>query len=484
MLPTHPNRIHPETRILMHKKTDMRQQHFYILCIVFAGFLASCKVGGDFSRPAVNQTPASYPQSAAAYDSISAIKWFELYQDTVLQRLIKTTLDSNRNLMSAAARMEESREIAGIVKANLYPSFGYQLSAGGGEAGQEAQKVAGGIDKGAIKTYATLNWEIDLWGKISHANRAAYNQYLGDIEFRNGLIVSLVAEVSQLYFLLRDLDNRLLIAERTLESRREGTRIITERFNKGYVSEVDKLQAEQQEALAAVTIPNFRRQIITVENALRVLMGMGPGPISRGVTLYQQTVSPEIPEGLPSQLLERRPDIREAERRLESQFNYIGVAKANLYPSLSLTGLLGFASPQLSSLLGAGGFVANGFAGIVGPLFEFNKNKRRVRAEEYRTKQLAYQYEQTILNAFADVDNALAQYRTYDQEHKIRQLQVIAARKALELTQAKYDFGYSSYYEVLIQQNYLFDAELAESTTLQQKINSIVFLYKSLGGGW
>lgn len=462
----------------------MRPLHYYILFVALAGIAGSCKVGGEFSKPAVPQTPAAYPQSAYTYDSISAIKWFELYQDTVLQRLIRSTIDSNRNLMTAAYRIEESREIAGIVKANLYPSFGYQLSAGGGQAGQEAQKVAGGIDKGAIQAYGTLNWEIDLWGKIRHANIAAYNQYLGDIENRNALLVSLVAEVSQLYFLLRDLDNRLMIAERTLESRKEGTRIITERFNKGYVSEVDKLQAEQQEALAAVTIPNFKRQIITVENALRVLMGMGPGPVSRGQTLYQQTVSPDIPEGLPSQLLERRPDIREAERRLESQFNYIGVAKANLYPSLSLTGLLGFASPQLSTLLGSGGFVANGFAGLVGPIFEFNRNKRRIRVEEYRTRQLMYQYEQTVLNAFADVDNALAQYRTYDQEHKIRQAQVLAARKALELTQAKYDFGYSSYYEVLIQQNYLFDAELAESTTLQQKINAIVFLYKSLGGGW
>ena len=412
------------------------------------------------------------------------IKWFELYGDTVLQRLIRTTLDSNRNLMTASYRIEESREIAGIVKANFYPAFGYQLSAGGGQAGQEAQKVAGGFDKGVFKTYATLNWEIDLWGKIRHANIAAYNQFLGDIENRNALVVSLVAEVSQLYFLLCDLDNRLMIARQTLESRKEGTRIITERFNKGYVSEIDKLQAEQQEALAAVTIPNFQRQIVTVENAIRVLMGMGPGPISRGQNLYQQTVSPDIPEGLPSQLLERRPDIREAERRLEAQFNYIGVAKANLYPSLSLTGLLGFASPQLSSLLGSGGFVANGFAGIVGPIFEFNRNKRRIRVEEYRTKQLAAQYEQTVLNAFADVDNALAQYRTYDQEHKIRHEQVMAAQKALQLVQARYDFGYSSYYEVVIQQNLLFDAELAESTTLQQKINSIVFLYKSLGGGW
>lgn len=470
--------------MLMHKLVDMRLLQVYLCCMLVAGYFASCKVGGEFTKPVVHQSPASYPQSSTAYDTLSSVRWFELYQDTVLQRLIRTTLDSNRNLLTAANRVEEAREIAGIVKTNLYPSFGYQLSAGGGEAGIDAQKVAGGLDKGAFKTYATLNWELDLWGKLRYMNQAAYQDFLTDVENRNALIVSLVAEVAQLYFILCDLDNRMKIAERTLAARRESTRIIAERFSKGYVSEIDKLQAEQQEALAAVTIPNFRRQIITTENAIRVLMGMAPGSIPRGQALYEQQVSPDIPEGLPSQLLERRPDIRSAERRLEAQFNYIGVAKANLYPSFSLTGLLGFASPQLSTLIGGSGFVANGFANVVGPIFQFNRNKRRVRVEEYRTKQLAYQYEQVCLQAFSDVDNALAQYRTFSEEYDIRHAQVLAARKSLELTQARYDFGYSSYYEVLIQQNYLFDAELAESTTLQQKINAIVFLYKSLGGGW
>ncbi|HSR38729.1 MAG TPA: TolC family protein, partial [Phnomibacter sp.] len=274
------------------------------------------------------------------------------------------------------------------------------------------------------------------------------------------------------------------IARRTLAARQESTRIITERFAKGYVAEVDKLQAEQQEALAAVTIPAFERQIITIENSMRILMGMGPGRIPRGQTLYQQQISPEIPAGLPSQLLLRRPDIREAERRLEAEFNRIGVAKASLYPSLNLTGLLGFASPSLTTFLGTSGFVANGFANLVGPIFQWGQNKRRIRITEYRTEQAFRSYEQTVLTAFGDVDNALAQYRTYSQEYEVRHQLVMAARKALELTEAKYNYGYSSYYEVLIQQNYLFDAELAESTTLQQKINSLVFLYKSLGGGW
>lgn len=440
-------------------------------------------VGGKYSPQEMPQVSAQFPQDSLPVDSLPLISWWEVYQDTVLQRLIRTTLDNNRNLMEAAMRIEEAREIAGLVKVNLYPSFGYQASAGGGQAGSEAQKVSGGFDQGVIQTYATMSWEIDLWGKLRHANEATYQAYLAETEYRNGLVVSLVGETAQLYLLLRDLDNRLAIAERTLISRRESTRIITDRFNQGYVSEIDKLQAEQQEYVVEASIQSLKRQIVITQNALKVLMGEAPGQLPRGESLYAQNL-PEIPPGLPSELLLRRPDIRAAERDVESQFNRIGVAKANLYPSISLTGLLGFASPQLSTLISDGGFVANGFAGIMGPIFEFQKNKRRVKAEEYRTEQLVYRYEQTVLEAFSEVDNALAEYRTYGEEHRVRALQMEAARKALELTRAKYDYGYTSYYEVLIQENYLFEAELEESFTKQRQLTAISNLYKALGGGW
>jgi multidrug efflux system outer membrane protein len=375
------------------------------LCLVMEG----CLVGGKMQKPNLTQTPQQYPQFAGIPDTSSVLRWFELYQDTVLQRLIRTCIDSNRNLMIATARVDQSREVAGFVKANLYPQFGYSAQAGGGQAGTEAQRVAGGLDRGVFRAFATLNWEIDLWGKLRHANLAAYNEFVADTEFRNALVVSLIAEMATQYFLLCDLDNRLAIARRTLLARQESTKIIAQRFARGYVAEVDKLQAEQQEALAAAIIPAFERQIISIENAMRILMGMSPGAIPRGQTLYQQQVVPEIPAGLPSQLLERRPDIREAERRLEAEFNRIGVAKANMYPTLSLTGLLGFASPSLTSFLGAGGFVANGFANIFGPIFEFGRNKRRVRIAEYTTQQVFRGYELTVLNAFGEVDNALAQ---------------------------------------------------------------------------
>ncbi|HSR39512.1 MAG TPA: TolC family protein, partial [Phnomibacter sp.] len=171
--------------------------------------LEGCLVGGKMDKPVVSQTPEQYPQFTGKVDTLTVLRWFEIYQDTVLQRLIRTTIDSNRNLMIAAARVEQSREIAGFIKANLYPQLGYSAQAGGGQAGTEAQKVAGGLDKGVFKGFATLNWEIDLWGRIRHANLAFYNEYLGDIENRNALLVSLVAEVANQYFVLCDLDNRL-----------------------------------------------------------------------------------------------------------------------------------------------------------------------------------------------------------------------------------------------------------------------------------
>lgn len=454
-----------------------------ILITAVALSLTACMVGGKYSPQEMSQVPVQYPQDSLPLDSTPLIKWWEVYQDTVLQRFINMTLENNRNLKEAAMRIEQAREIAGIVKVNIWPAFNYQASAGGGQAGTEALKIAGGIDGGAIQMYGTMNWEIDIWGKLRHANEATYQEFLAETEYRNALVVSLVGETAQLYFLLRDLDNRLVISERTLQSRRESTRIITQRFNEGYTSEIDKLQAEQQEYIAEAVIQSLIRQIVITQNALKVLMGEMPGQLPRGATLYEQNL-PEIPAGLPSELLLRRPDVRAAENEIASQFNRIGVAKANLYPSIGLTGLLGFASPQLSTLISDGGFVANGFAGIAGPIFEFNKNKRRVKVEQYRTEQLVYRYEQTVLQAFSDVDNSLAEYRTYTEEHRVRALQMEAARKALELTRAKYDYGYTSYYEVLIMENYLFEAELEESFTKQRQLTAISTLYKALGGGW
>jgi outer membrane protein, multidrug efflux system len=460
----------------------MNRKRTYGLLVLAVLLFTSCMVGKKYERPA---TPANitYPD-ATKMDTSALATWFEIYHDTALQRLIKMAIDSNRDLLTAASRMQEALALSGAVKANMYPQLSYQATAGGGKAGSEATKVVGGVDGGLLNVFGVLNWELDVWGKLRLQTQSSVDEFLASKANRDALQVSLVAEVATDYFLLRDLDNKLVISQNTLEGRKKNTQIISDKFQHGYVSELDLLQARQQEAIAAASVPGFRRQAILTENAIRVLIGLGPGPITRGASNYDQILSPEIPVGLPSQLLERRPDIVASEFALQAQFARIGVAQANRFPTISLTGALGFASPQLSTLLTSQGFVANGFGSLVGPLFNWGRNKKLVEVEKMRTEQLYYQYQQTALNAFADVDNALASYRNLDEEHAARKLQVEAATKALILSQARYDNGYTSYLEVIIMQTNLFDAQLLESTTLQQKLNSIVSLYKALGGGW
>ena len=464
------------------KRMKRRPSYVFVLLVWSVVIFTGCMVGPKYTRPA-ETTSISYPD-ATTTDTSALAAWFEIYHDTALQSLIKSAIDSNRDLLAAASRMEEALAFSGAVKANLYPHISYQAAAGGGKAGSEATKVNGGVEGGLLNVFGVLNWELDIWGKLRHQSRSSVDEFLASKTNRDALQVSLVAEVASDYFLLRDLDNKLMISQSTLEGRRVNTKLISDKYEHGYVSELDLLQARQQEAIAAASVPEFRRQIILTENAIRVLLGMGPGHINRGLSNYDQILSPDIPVGLPSQLLERRPDVMASEYALQAQFERIGVAKANMFPTISLTGALGFASPQLSTLLSSNGFVANGFGTLVGPLFNFGQNKKLVEVERQRTQTLIYQYQQTALNAFSDVDNALASYRNLDEEHIARKQQVEAAEKALVLSQARYDNGYTSYLEVIIMQTNLFDAQLLESTTLQQKLNAIVSLYKALGGGW
>jgi len=461
----------------------MKAKHIYhYLFFSILVLLSGCMVGKKYSKPEA-PTGITYRDSVAA-DTTPLVKWFDLYQDTALQTIIRATLDSNRDMLTAASRIEEARSQSAIIKANLYPQLNYSASAGGGQAGTNAQKNAGGIDGSSFNIFGVLDWELDLWGKLRHNNKSAVARFLSEVENRNALQASLVAEAAAQYFLLRDLDNRLSISNQTLVNRKENTRIISDRFDKGYVAEIDKLQALQQEYVVAATIPSLQRQITTVENSLRLLMGMGPGNIPRGSANFDQAISPVIPVGLPSQLLERRPDILSAEKSLEAQYEQIGVAQANRYPSISLTGILGFASPELSAFISNKGFVANGFAGIAGPIFTFGQRKNAVVTQRERFNQVNFQYQKTVLAAFGDVDNALTFYRTFSEEYDLRKVQVEAAAKALVLSNARYDNGYTSYVEVIFMQDNLYEAQFQESQALRGKLNAIVLLYKALGGGW
>jgi multidrug efflux system outer membrane protein len=336
----------------------------------------------------------------------------------------------------------------------------------------------------SLALLGNVSWEIDLWGRLRHANRAAYAQLLASEEDRKSLYISLVAQVAELYFRLRGLDERFVITTRTYETRMEYLRIINLRFQQGEVSELDKLQAEQIAASSSAELFALERGIIMAENAINILLGRPYYPLARGLANAEQLLPLDIPSGLPSQLLQRRPDIRSAEQQLIAQTERVGIAVAMKFPTLSLTGFLGVASPDISTLFEADAFIGSITGQLVGPLFHFGQNKRRVEAERAVAKQVGYEYEFTVLTAFAEVENSLASIRTYRNEFTARSTQVAATEKSLELSKALYDNGYTSFLQVLDAERELFSAEFDKSIALENQLISTVRLYKALGGGW
>jgi multidrug efflux system outer membrane protein len=442
-------------------------------------------VGPDFKIPENVKSKKDYSElGGEKSDSMTRLKWFEVYKDEALNQLIQNALDSNRSLMTAIANVEEARFSVSMVKADLLPQFNYGLSARASNFGSGTPLGVASNNPTNYNAHVGMNWEIDLFGKIRSSKLSAVNQYMATDEIRKNVQVSLIAEVASNYFLLRDLDNRLMIAQRTLESRKELFRIINERFTKGYISEIDKLQAEQQLAIAEAMIPNIKRQITSVENALKILCGRFGGAINRGKTNYEQLLPPTIPVGLPSELLERRPDIKAAEFTVAAQYNRIGIAQANRFPSLSLTAALGLVSPQVSNLISTNSLYETGMASLTGPLFQFNKNKNRVEVERKRAEAATRKYEEAVIRAFAEVENSLNQIKNLDEEYAAYKKQVAITEKAYALSKLRYTTGYTSYLEVLNQESSLLQAEMQESATLQLRHNAIVNLYKALGGGW
>jgi outer membrane protein, multidrug efflux system len=461
-------------------------QKYLILSIVFLLVLSGCAVGPKYSRPesVEYKTPTNYAFALTSADSITNMGWWQVYQDTALQSLIKIALDSNLNLLTAVSRVEEAQAILGYNKANLGPKFGIGAGARASEFGKNASDAGVAFSSNSYSVLGNISWEIDLWGKLRHANRAAYAELLATEEGRKSVYISLVAQIAELYFNLRGLDERFQITQRTYETRLEYLRIINLRFEKGEVSELDKLQAEQIAADAKAQLYSLERGIIFVENALSLLTGRPYSPIYRGFQNDQQQLPLEIPSGLPSELLVRRPDILQAEQLLIAQTERIGVAVAMRFPSLSLTGFLGVASPDISKLFVPGAGLASVTGQLAAPVFMFGQNKRRVEAERARALQLSYRYQQTVLEAFAEVENSLAEIRTYTNEYEARQTQVAATEKSLMLSKALYDNGYTSFLQVLDAERNLYYSEFEKSLALENQLTSTVRLYKALGGGW
>ena len=406
-------------------------------------------------------------------DSTINLQWFQLFGDTVLNNLIAQALDTNANLRIAALRVQQSRSSFQNSKATLLPSFGY--------SGQAEMNYPMNDDN---FIFGTASWELDFWGKLRHAKRAAYAEMLASEEGLKVVKTTVVSDVANYYFLMRDLDNRIEVSKQTVASRTLYYNMVNERFMKGEVAELDKLQAEQQLAMAEASLAGFRRELFITERSLNILLGQNPQTIDRGLQNEEQVIIPDIPAGLPSNLLEQRPDVLAAEDMLIAETERIGVTQAMRLPSFSLTGFLGVASGDLTTLLTSDAF-AGGLTGmIMGPIFEFGKNKRRVDIQKAEAEIAIANFTNTYRIALSDVENVLTSIQTYREEHAARVRQVEAARKALMLTKAKYDEGYSSYLEVLVAESYAFDAELMLSITRAQQLSATVALYRALGGGW
>jgi len=442
---------------------------------------ASCTMGPNYNRPELDTMDKFRDGAEVESESLANVPWWELFEDPVLQELIEIALEENQDLLATAWRVEEARAQLGFVKADMWPTFTYSVGAVTTDPGSEFLD----FQLNRFEQYNVslgVSWEIDLWGKFRRSNESARAQLFASEWGRQSLIVSLVAEVARAYFLLRDLDQRLEISQRTLASRQGSTALIRSRFEGGIVSELDVRQAEIQEGIAAVAVPQYERLATQAENALSLLLGRNPGSLPRGETLVDQQLPEDFPAGLPSELLQRRPDIRQTEELLHAQLARIGVAQALRWPALTIGGAGGLQSNEISNLT-SGGFWSLG-ANLIGPLFQFGKNKRRVEAERARTEQAILEYQATVLDAFREVEDAMIAARTLRDEHAAVLMQVNAAQQAQVLSRARYDGGVTSYLEVLDIERSLFRAELDASRTFQEHLAAIVDLYAGLGGGW
>jgi multidrug efflux system outer membrane protein len=443
----------------------------YNVLIVILLNLFSCKVGEDYVREEQN-LPETYRQDANTESSIATIKWWELFKDPVLINLINTALKENQNIKIAVTRLEESQIFFDISKAGFYPSVNYYGGASSGinsETSDFSNSIAAGVN---------VSYTIDLWQRIKSLNESARQEYLATEYAYRSVTISVISSVASAYISLRDLDNRLIISEKTAKNFKDNLDVMQARFDGGFVNEVDLTQSKIQLIEAEATIEVLLRSRLQLENGISVLMGSVPIDIPRGLELQEQITLPEVPTGIPSELISRRPDVLEAERSLEAQHLRIGAAEALQYPSLTVSLDMG------ASLLNPVTLFADLGAQLFGPIFNGGQIKKGIELEEKRTERLLYNYQLSYLTAIKEVEDAMIAQRTYNREHALRTNQMELATKASHLAWVRYDGGLTSYLEVLTLQSSQFSAELKASSALQQELQSIIDLYTALGGGW
>jgi multidrug efflux system outer membrane protein len=447
---------------------------------LLALLVSGCMIGPDYVRPAV-ETPPVWRLSEQNAKDLANTAWWEQFGDPVLNDLVATALRENKDLMIAAARVEEFAGNYGIVRSGLFPQVG-----AGYQPSRQRNTLPGDIDSSVYNSYqAVLNagWEIDIWGRIRRQTEAANAQLLASEEGRRGVILSLVSSVAASYINLRALDRQLEIARETAKSRGESYEIFKLRFEGGVISQLQLSQNKSQYEEALATIPPLEKAVAQQENGLSVLLGRNPGPIVRGKTIDQLAL-PLIPAGLPSDLLERRPDIRRAEQNLIAANALIGAAKAAYYPTISLTGLFGYASLGLGNLFNSSSKVWQYAAPISMPIFTAGGLAGQMQVAEATQQQALFGYQKAIQEAFREVNDALVNQDRTGAQLVAQKSQVTSLVEYSEIARLRYENGYTSYIEVLDAERSLFNAQLQYTQTQQAQFQAMTNLYKAMGGGW
>ncbi|MFB9128326.1 efflux transporter outer membrane subunit [Paraburkholderia dipogonis] len=460
----------------------MRFPRCRLLAVVCACWFAGCTVGPDYHRPAVD-TPSSFRYASPDAEVVDqgAVQWWSQFNDPVLDGLIQRALDQNKDLAIAAARVDEFYGRLMTTRAGLFPQVGANFAGGRGRS-VPAPGFAPAVGN-QVQLDVMASWEIDLFGRLRRMTEAARADYLGTQAAQQATRIALISSVATSYLLLRDLDQRLEISKSTLASRSDALSLFQERFTGGVVSQLQVSQAKSEYESAQASVYAFQQQIAQQENALSLLLGDNPGPIPRGKWLTQLS-APAIPAGLPSSLLERRPDILQAEQALVSANASIGAARAQYFPSISLTGMFGAASTALSGLWTGPARIWS-FAGAISqPIFTGGAITGSVRTAEAQQQEALFSYEQAIQSAFADVENALVGVARVRDQLQATNRQVEALAQYASLARDLYEGGYTSYLEVLDAERSLFNAQLQQSQLQDQQLAEIVALYKALGYGW
>jgi len=459
--------------------------------VALAGcLLASCTLGPDYRRPVV-ELPAGYRGADAAVagqDSLGDAKWFDLFRDEALTRLVDGALRQNFDLRIAAERVLQARALLRITGAGRLPEVGASAEAVTARVSRTGanRAIPRDIDPDVTYTEAgfSLGWEVDVWGRLRRLTESARAQYLATEEARRGVVTTLVADVTETYLALRGLDLELEIARRTRQVATDSLRLTEARRDRGVASALDVRQAEQLLHTASGQIASFEREVAQLENALSLLLGRFPGEVPRGLALEALQAPPAVPPGLPSALLERRPDIRQAEQELIAANAQIGAARAEYFPRISLTGFLGGQSRALSDLLTAPARTWSLAAGAAAPLFNAGRTGANVRLAEAVQRELVVHYQRAIYTAFREVSDALAEYRKRGEQRAEQERLVEALRASARLSTQRYESGIDSYLQVLDAQRNLFQGELDLVRLRRQELTAIVQLYRALGGGW